>query len=260
MSRKATDWAWDQQIKPATLKLILLSMADRADEYHTCYPSIQRLEKDTGLNNKTIQTGLKKLESLNIIVDTGERKGPTRRVRVFKISCDLPSKNTDVNHPKIGNIPVIGNIPNNGALNDPKIGVLNDPEIGVQNQSLEPVIESKDIYVSFTPKNIKYLFIKTSGLKKIIKVGESRKKAIKARSKDLKTLADWTAFFKRVSESPFLTGKVGDFEADFDWILKESNFIKIQEGKYDTRISHQQGEQSNLDTNISDDFNTEWKS
>ncbi len=40
MSRHATDWAWETDPGSSSLKLILLSMADRADEYNLCYPTI----------------------------------------------------------------------------------------------------------------------------------------------------------------------------------------------------------------------------
>ncbi|OKX10330.1 hypothetical protein AWP89_07880 [Escherichia coli] len=40
MSRHATDWAWETDPGSSSLKLILLSMADRADEYNLCYPKI----------------------------------------------------------------------------------------------------------------------------------------------------------------------------------------------------------------------------
>ena len=157
MSRIATDWAWSLNIKPASLKLLLLSMADRADEYNCCYPSIKRLVKDTGLNDKTVQGGILKLVEKGILKDTGERKGPTMRVRVFCLvgidsdKKDYPNhhKNGVVTKPSLkpsndtenGNVTEIGNVTENGMLNDPENGMLNDPENGVQNHPLEPPIE-----------------------------------------------------------------------------------------------------------------------
>lgn len=41
MSRHATDWAWETDPGSSSLKLILLSMADRADEYNLCYQSVK---------------------------------------------------------------------------------------------------------------------------------------------------------------------------------------------------------------------------
>jgi hypothetical protein len=151
MSRKATDWAWDQLIRPASLKILLLSMADRADEYHQCYPSIARLTKDTSLDKKTVQSGIIKLIDRGVISDTGKKVGPTQRVRVLKLNIE----SFTANDPKNGNVPKSGilNDPKNGVLNDPKNGVLNDPENGIQNQSLEPANESLKDLVTTSSKS-----------------------------------------------------------------------------------------------------------
>lgn len=135
MSRIATDWAWSLNL-PSSQKLLLLSLADRADEQHCCYPSIQRLVSDTGLERKTIGKGINQMIEEGLIRDTGERKGPTKRVRVLQlnIGSKFTQKRNDTEN---------GNVTKNGTLNDPKIGTLNDPKIGTQNQSLEPNIEPK---------------------------------------------------------------------------------------------------------------------
>ncbi len=149
MSRAATEWVWSLNLK-ASQKLLLLSLADRADEFHRCYPSTLRLVNDTGLDKKTIGKWINQMISEGLITDTGERKGPTKRVRVLQLNLDFKftqKRNNSVrgNEPKNGNVPKNGNIPENGSLNAPKNGCLNVPKNGSQNQSLEPVIESKNI-------------------------------------------------------------------------------------------------------------------
>ena len=75
MSIDATRWAWQQTLKP-TQKLVLLSLADRADEKSTCYPSTSRLEFDTGLNRKTIFKVVSELEKIGVLeVKRGLGKG-----------------------------------------------------------------------------------------------------------------------------------------------------------------------------------------
>ncbi|EFH4910699.1 primosomal protein [Escherichia coli] len=137
MSRHATDWAWETDPGSSSLKLILLSMADRADEYNLCYPSIERLVKDTCLNKKTVQAGLISLMKMGLISDTGERKGATKRVRVFSLNItkkgNIKSNLEGCNEPENDNVPENGNIPKNGMLNDPKNGMLNDPKNGMLN-------------------------------------------------------------------------------------------------------------------------------
>ena len=148
MSIDATRWAWAVSVNNSSQRLVLLSLADRAGEDHTAWPSIDRLAKDTVLDKKTVQKVILELINLGLVEDTGERTGPTRRVRVLKLNGvkgreDYTQNLDDANTPKNGNIKQSqkrndsknGNDPENGALNNPKNGMLNDPKNGVQNLS-----------------------------------------------------------------------------------------------------------------------------
>ena len=43
--------------------------------------------------------------------------------------------------------------------------------------------------------------------------------------------------FKKAEASDFLKGKnESNWQADFDWILKDANLAKILDGKYDNRL------------------------
>lgn len=92
MSLDATIWAWKKkftQVKggpsPASMKLVLLSMADRADEQHCCYPSTNRLAEDCQINKKTLFKVIDALIGDGLIFDTGERKGKTKQVIVYRL-------------------------------------------------------------------------------------------------------------------------------------------------------------------------------
>lgn len=148
MSIDATRWAWTAPVNNSSQRLVLLSLADRASDEHTAWPSIERLAKDTVLDKKTVQKVILELIDLGLIKDTGDRKGPTKRVRVLKLNGvkgreDYTPNLDDANTPKNGNIKQSqkrndsknGNNPENGALNNPKNGMLNDPKNGVQNLS-----------------------------------------------------------------------------------------------------------------------------
>ncbi len=138
MSRIATDWVWRQEIKPATLKLILLAVADRADEQHRCFPSIERLVADTGLNRKTVLTGLNSLTESGLIIDTGERRGKTGRVKVYQMTIgnETVPKAEPLNSTEIGMVPKTEssrkrNHPEIGRETVPKAEPLNSTEIGM---------------------------------------------------------------------------------------------------------------------------------
>ena len=159
MSIDATRWAWTAPVCNSSQRLVLLSLADRASEHHTAWPSIERLAKDTVLDKKTVQKVLSDLIKSGLVVDTGERTGPTKRVKVLKLNGvkgreeythnwdDSGSKNdakSRTNTPKNGNIKQTQkrndsnnwNNPESGTLNDPENGILNNPKNGVQNQPL----------------------------------------------------------------------------------------------------------------------------
>lgn len=68
MSLKAMRWAWEMQQVTRTQKIILLSMADRAnDETGECWPSIRRLCLDTNCSERTVQRSIKIMEKIGII-------------------------------------------------------------------------------------------------------------------------------------------------------------------------------------------------
>ena len=62
-------------------------------------------------------------------------------------------------------------------------------------------------------------------------VSEARKKAIHNILKKY-TLDDLKTVFENAENSSFLKGLDGGWKASFDWMIKESNFLKVLEGNY----------------------------
>lgn len=57
------------------------------------------------------------------------------------------------------------------------------------------------------------------------------------RAQDQLGTTTFAEVFERVEASDFLTGKVKDWRADFDWVLKPEHLTKILEGSYDNRAA-----------------------
>lgn len=140
MSLDATLWAWKAPVMTSTQRLILLSLADRAGEDHTCFPSYERLVQDTLLNRKTVVKVIGELIQMGLIQDTGERKGATKQVKVYKL---LHVMGREESTPKFKQSQK-RNSTEIGTLNSPKNGTLNSPKIGTQNLSSNLPIESKN--------------------------------------------------------------------------------------------------------------------
>lgn len=137
MSVEATIWAWSlskQQVSSLE-KLVLLSLADRANEKMECFPSAKRLTNDCNTNIKTIYIALDSLCKKNVIKKTGEMKGRTKSVPVYKLLNvqkreykSTPENGSSKNeaHPKTGEVA------------HPKTGELSTPENGSLNLKEEP--------------------------------------------------------------------------------------------------------------------------
>lgn len=62
-------------------------------------------------------------------------------------------------------------------------------------------------------------------------LSDARKKTIKARLKTY-TMDDFRTVFENAENSSFLKGSDGGWKASFDWLIKESNMLKVLEGNY----------------------------
>lgn len=175
MSVDALKWAWMAPVDTSSERLILLSLADRAGEEHTAWPSTERLVKDTKLNLKTVKDVIARLIEKGFLEDTGKRVGKTGRVRVLRllgVDCRTnPAENGSI--PKQGNnssnstengsiqstqnrndtengmIPDLpANEPENGSLNRPEIGSQNLPENLSRNLPLEKNKNNADAFLT----------------------------------------------------------------------------------------------------------------
>lgn len=175
MSVNATRFAWECDLSKTTKRsakrLVLLALADRANKENTCFPSIARVVKDTGMDRKTVMNTINDLITLGLVSDTGERKGGTSQVRVLKINVDKQesypqegkeSSNKQCEIPKetVVNLPINGvEFPNNGG------------KFGTQNLK-ESLIKSKNNLKSEKDFNLDEEIVLKAKQRDSIEVGE----------------------------------------------------------------------------------------
>lgn len=109
MSNEALTWAFKKEIKPSSLKFVLVAMCDYANDQGEAYPSIQTLTQRTCQNRKTVLSNIKKLVEMGHLVDSGQRKGRTNQVIVYRVNSSeigtverVPK--TDSKKPKNGTV------------------------------------------------------------------------------------------------------------------------------------------------------------
>lgn len=111
---------------------------------------------------------------------------------------------------------------------------LNEPKTNLKQSLDTPLIKDKRIKKDIYSEIVERFNSTCTGLSKVIKITDKRKKTINARLKEYKN--DKEVIFKVfdiVSKNSFLNGNNNiNWEANFDWILKSENFVKILEGLY----------------------------
>lgn len=85
MSLSATRWAWQTSNLDPPAKLVLLALADRANNQGKAWPSMTTIQKNTGLDQRTVRKAIMRLQQRKLIIDTGERTGKTARVVVYQM-------------------------------------------------------------------------------------------------------------------------------------------------------------------------------
>lgn len=76
MSVTAMAHVWADESLGSTDKLVLLSLADHADEEGSCYPSVGRISRRTGLGERAVQNSLKRLKEegrISVKMNGGKR-------------------------------------------------------------------------------------------------------------------------------------------------------------------------------------------
>lgn len=94
-----------------------------------------------------------------------------------------------------------------------------------------------------------YTAILGDKLPKVLKLTDARKAAIRARWEEYGDAEAFTRLFKKTAASAFLTGQNDrKWTADFDWLMKPTNFTKVLEGKYDDRKAEKEKEKGSFNT------------
>ncbi|MDD3224736.1 MAG: hypothetical protein PHX70_08585 [Clostridium sp.] len=121
--------------------------------------------------------------------------------------------------------------------NESGIGIFKNDEMSSDKQDEEKTNVNDDIDSIAKTANYKAivgLYNKIcKSLPEVTTITESRKNTLKARCKTFKDIKKFYELFTKAEKSEFLSGRSGKWTAcNFDWLIKESNMIKVLEGTY----------------------------
>lgn len=173
--------------------------------------------------------------------NTTSIKQPNKKQETNVYNYTNGEETINVNTGNVNNIVSIKNkknINNNSAdCNDLKVETDNNMRKKEQNEVLfKEYSELLELAQKSDPtpyKKIVELYNTIcESLPKVVKLTEQRKRMLKSRWKEYPSLDYFKKVFELAEESDFLSGRRGDWQANFDWLIRPSNFTKVLEGAY----------------------------
>ena len=140
---------------------------------------------------------------------------------------------SNVNNPENPHQHCVTEAPKHKTINNKLKNKLNNKLFNLQKSESQ----NKSDVLSDKPKYDDVLSLYNTvclELSKVLKLSAKRKKQIDKMLSLGYTLEDFKKVFENTQKSSFLCGKSGNrsWKANFDWLIKEDNFLKVLEGNY----------------------------
>lgn len=147
------------------------------------------------------------------------------------------SSHINSNYPPVNKVDRPGkqSCPPPGKQSLPNNTILNNLENNLDKENTqEKVFVDKN---KGTCEEVVNLFNETCvSLPRVQKLTDARKKTLKSRLKKY-SIEDFKKAFEKAENSSFLNGNTDKWSgATFDWLIKDSNLIKVLEGNYDDKL------------------------
>ena len=135
------NWAWDQQLSP-TPKLILMALADAANDYGVCWPSVSTVARKCCVSIRTVRRVMQKLAARRLLLtEQRYRKDGSCSSNRYRLRLGRGDRLSPA--PDRGDI-----TPGQGCEGAPVTGVIPGTTIGTQKESLPPQATASGTVVS----------------------------------------------------------------------------------------------------------------
>jgi len=223
---------WALQL-PDSQKIVLLALADAANDEGHCWPSMLSLARKCSKGQRTVQGVIKALvEAGHVTRREVTGRGCEYWVHPVKETTPADTAPPQSLRPAVS-APRSRRRGPPQPLRDTPAAAADKPSKNHQEPSKDsqpdgdPALSVTEILEGWND------LASRCGLATVVKLTDQRKRKAKAQARRF-SLDDWLSVFRRIEQSPFLRGTNDrGWRADFDFILSEANFTKILEGKYD---------------------------
>lgn len=242
LHRQITEWGWYKCNATRSVFIHLLLTANHKDgevegvaiKKGQKAASAQSLGLELGLSRQSVRTAFKHLISTNEITTKSAGKFTVITVVNYAKYQDFNSDKDEGDNQQSTSTSTNDLTSNQPAANQQ----LTTNKKGRREECKEVNSTSTPTPSSEVPYNeiIKAYNTTCTGLSKVVALTDARRKAIRARWNAHPDLEAFKQLFDQVARSDFLNGSNDkNWRADFDWLMKEQNLIKVLEGKYERR-------------------------
>jgi len=166
MSVKAMAWVFERSQSQGSDRLVLLALADRADESGHCWPGITEIAKKAKVSERTVQRSISALASLHELLipcRAGGKHSQTNRYQILMHGCQFVTRTGDTQG--AGRVTRVSpNTPDN-----PSDG-LTDLNEEFKNQSVSPEIHDSPVARTLHEQGIQ---TDAAGVLRVLSVGRA---------------------------------------------------------------------------------------
>ena len=132
------NWAWGIQLPP-TIKLILMSLADNADDTATCFPSVKYIAQRCCVSQRTVRRAIRELQRLNLLtIQPQFRKDGSNTSNLYVLALHTVG-DVNLSPPKVGDSNMYGQRCKEGLSSDAGHGDKRDtPLIYIEPPDEQP--------------------------------------------------------------------------------------------------------------------------
>ena len=216
---------WDIDLH-ASQKIVLLALADCANDEGHAWPGMTTLARKCSKSERTVQTMLAELEAA----------GHITRNQIAGKGCNYTIHPRKICTPAKSAPPQVSRKPPQKLHPTPAKSAPN-PSLNLQEPSdLETNVSCpSDDGPDLKPDHVVEEWNKAAsklGKPKVLKLTPERRALLKSRIAQY-DIDDFLTVLGKIERSAFLRGDTGWRGCNFDWIFKKANFQKILEGNYD---------------------------
>lgn len=262
MSNLIQGLAWKQELD-VHAKLVLVALADHADDDGYCWPGLRGMAKKCSMDRRTVQRKVRELEALGLLwTEPGRGKHGTS---LYYLNLSVAIKGQSKPLEGGGSVPPLqqrhdgaapcrpgrqprhtggGTVPPESSEENHQKKEIKRREEGIAAAppppSLQVVMSQLSDSEAASVEWILFEWGKIPGVTHPLRLmsGHGIDKAVTVKIREHSDKIWWLELFAIVAASPFLCGEIAaspgqmPFRASLDWLLGPKNLAKTLEGKY----------------------------